>query len=62
MATHQPHCCSAPVSGYFGKPTKSRNLEPSMYEILTWDAGMEGPQQKGNHQICQNCQKFSHSN
>lgn len=24
-------------NGYFGKPTKQRNLEPSMFEILTWN-------------------------
>ena len=40
MATHQPHCSTSPNCGYFGKPTKSRNEEPSMYEILTWNVAL----------------------
>lgn len=51
-------CSLAPASGYFGKPTKLRAEEPSMFEILSWDSH---PQQKIHVSACAKCQFCNHS-
>ena len=52
-----PTCLHHLSKGYFGKPTKLRTEEPSMYEILSWNIEHVQPKPKEDpkNSFCQRC-------
>ena len=60
MTSYQVHCYNSPHSGYYGKPTKSRSEEPSMFELLSFNLPNDHETEMGNPNACSNCNKCQH--